>query len=54
MKGSQQSLKTSDLFWNGAVHRTLQYMKTDLENGAIKKVLLDSEEAEIKKAVLQY
>ena len=29
-------------------------MMTDLENWAIKKVLLDLEEAEIKKTMLQY
>lgn len=50
MKGSWQSPKTSDLFWNRAVYQTLQYLKTDSENYAIKKILLDLEETEIKNA----
>ena len=50
MKGSWQPPKTSDLFWNRAVYQTLQYLKTDSENYAIKKILLDLEETEIKNA----
>ena len=42
------------LFSNGALYRTFQYMKTDLENWTIKKVLIDLKEEAIKTTLLQY